>query len=604
MRFRGLSRYAHFLIAGALLAVLAVLAVHQYHWIHNVSELHRERMRRDLRSTGIRFTRDFNREVTRAFLYFHPDFAERTPWRELAARQLERWRTEAPYPRLVRDVFAVRRTDSGELILEALVSDAPEGGRFRDIPWPADLEPLRRRLSDGHSHFDMTSPVSADVPGLVVPLPFQPFEPAGGGAFIREGKHRWNEYLVVRLDTGVIAGEILPALTTEHFGSPRGVDYAVAVVATDNPARVIYRSDPSLPAAAFRTGDMQLGLLAVGPFEELRRLLPRTRGERGEGHPGHIRRHFRIQVDPPSAPDAPDVEGVEGREPRRAAGWQLVIRHRNGTLEDAVARVRRTQMAAGAGMLALLGVTSVLLVIATQRTQALARQQIEFVAGVSHELRTPLTAIRSAGQNLADGVVTDPSQVKRYGVLIASEGRRLSNMVGQVMEFAGFQSNHKNYELQPTAVADVLEGALEESRWLLEERHAQVEKDIAAGLPPVLADAPALRRAVGNLLENAAKYGGRPPRIGVRARTEGREVEVTVEDHGPGIGKEDLPRLFEPFYRGRNGSTRGIPGSGLGLSIVRHIAEAHRGRVSVTTNPGQGSAFTLHLPAAPGEEAA
>jgi signal transduction histidine kinase len=292
-------------------------------------------------------------------------------------------------------------------------------------------------------------------------------------------------------------------------------------------------------------------------------------------------------------------------QPRRAGGgWQLVIRHRNGSLEDAVARFRRTQMAAGAGMLALLGVTSVLLVMSTQRAQALARQQMEFVAGVSHELRTPLTAIRSAGQNLADGVVTDPSQVKRYGVLIAGEGRRLSNMVGQVMEFAGFQSNHKTYELQPTAVADVLEGALEESRWLLEERHARIEKDIATDLPPVLADPSALRRAVGNLLENAAKYGGRPPRIGVRARAEGGKVELTIEDHGPGIGKDDLPRLFEPFYRGRDGSTRGVPGSGLGLSIVRHIAVAHRGRVSVTTNPGQGSAFTLHLPAAPREETA
>jgi signal transduction histidine kinase len=601
MRFRGLSRYAPYLIAGVLLAVLAVLGVHQYYWINNVSVLHRERMLRELDATGKRFTRDFNREVTRAFLNFHPDFTERTPWRERAARQLQRWRAEAPYPRLVRDVFAVRRADSGELILEALASDVPEGGRFRDIPWPADLEPLRRRLSEGHFRFDTTSPVSADVPGLLIPLPFQPFERPNGGVFIREGKPRWNEFLVVRLDTRVIAGEIFPALTTEHFGSPRGVDYAVAVVATDDPGRVIYRSDPSLPAAAFRSGDMKLDLLAVGPFEELRSLLPGGDGQGGERNHRRLRHHFRILIDPSSSPAAPHVEGGE---PGRAAGWQLVIRHRNGTLEDAVARVRRNQMGAGAGMLALLGVTSVLLVVATQRTQALARQQIEFVAGVSHELRTPLTAIRSAGQNLADGVVTDPTQVKRYGVLIASEGRRLSNMVGQVMEFAGFQSNHKNYELQPTAVADVLEGALEESRWLLEERHAQVEKDIAADLPPVMADAPALRRAVGNLLENAAKYGGRPPRIGVRARAEGKEVELTVEDHGPGIGKEDLPRLFEPFYRGRNGSTRGVPGSGLGLSIVRHIAEAHRGRVSVTTNPGEGSAFTLHLPAAPGEEAA
>ena len=112
MRFRRLSRYAPYLIAGILLAVLAVLAVHQYHWIHNVSVLHRQRMRQELHATGTRFSRDFNREVTRAFLYFHPDFSATVSWRERAAQQLERWRAEAPYPRLVRDVFAVRRTDS------------------------------------------------------------------------------------------------------------------------------------------------------------------------------------------------------------------------------------------------------------------------------------------------------------------------------------------------------------------------------------------------------------------------------------------------------------------------------------------------------------
>jgi two-component system phosphate regulon sensor histidine kinase PhoR len=152
----------------------------------------------------------------------------------------------------------------------------------------------------------------------------------------------------------------------------------------------------------------------------------------------------------------------------------------------------------------------------------------------------------------------------------------------------------------------VVDGALHDCRWLLQERRASVERDIPPGLPLVQGDAAALRRALRNLIENAAKYGGRPdspaPWIGVRARSTGKGVEIAVEDRGGGLRREDLPHLFEPFYRGREAVERSIAGSGLGLSVVRHIAEAHHGRVSVELGDGapggQGKAFVLHLPAA------
>src|SRR5262249_48650953 len=148
---------------------------------------------------------------------------------------------------------------------------------------------------------------------------------------------------------------------------------------------------------------------------------------------------------------------------------------------------------------------------ATQRAQRLARQQLDFVAAVSHELNTPLTAIRSAGENLADGVVAQPEQVRRYGTLIAQEGRRLSAMVVQVLDFAGIQSGRQPYVLEPTEVPPLLAAALDDCRTLLAERKARVECDVTAGLPAVLADAAALRRALRNLIENAAKYGGPEP---------------------------------------------------------------------------------------------
>jgi signal transduction histidine kinase len=288
-------------------------------------------------------------------------------------------------------------------------------------------------------------------------------------------------------------------------------------------------------------------------------------------------------------------------------GWWLVVRHRDGSLQAAVGSLRRRNLAISLLILGLLAATSALMIVAAQRVQRLARQQLEFVAGVSHELRTPLTAMRSAGQNLAAGVVAEPAQVRRYGDLIEREGRRLSDMVGKILEFAGIQSDRQGYDLKPQELSTVLDGALEDCRPLLEERGARVERLVDPGLPRVVADAGALRRALRNLVENAAKYGGREPWIGVRATlaAAGREVEVTVTDRGPGIRREDLRHLFEPFYRGRGAAVAGIPGSGLGLSVVRHVAAAHRGRVSVEGNaPGGGSIFTLHLPAALAEAGA
>jgi signal transduction histidine kinase len=580
---RVLARRLPLVISATLFVLLAVLAVLQYRWIGQVSSLERGRMRARLFADGARFAADFDREVTRAFLYFHPDLSASPEERlERTARQLERWRAEAPYPRLVRDVFHVQRDEAGQLSLEAL---RPETGHFAASPWPADLEPLRRRLAGGSPK--APRPVDPRMPGLVIPLDSLRH---GFGDGPRTGGEPLNhlDHLIIRFDRRAIAQELLPALTRDHFGSAQGVDYAVAVLAPEESGGLIFRSDPGMPAEAFRSGDVSLKLFGLRPFDELR-------GVWSEGRVVRPRRSGRLPGIRIFGP--PDGE-------RDGRGWRLVVKHREGSLAEAVARVRRRNLAVSLGILVLLAGTAALMVVATRRAERLARQQIEFVAGVSHELNTPLAAIRSAGENLADGVVKDPAQVRRYGALVASEGRRLSGMVAQVLEFAGIQSGRRVYNLQPVAVEEVVDGALADSRWLLEQKEFRVDREIASELPPVLGDAAALRRALHNLIENAVKYDGRERWIGIRAQAGEGGVEVTVADRGAGIHKEDLPHLFEPFYRGREKAAGSVPGSGLGLSIVRHVVEAHRGRVSVETGgPGRGSAFTIHLPAAQGAQA-
>lgn len=282
--------------------------------------------------------------------------------------------------------------------------------------------------------------------------------------------------------------------------------------------------------------------------------------------------------------------------------WQLLIKHRAGSLAAAVSSARHRNLAISFGILVLLGAGILMTAISMRRAERLARQQIDFVAGVTHELRTPLAVICSAGENLADGIVDTPEKVGQYGDVIYREGRRLTDMVEQVLEFAGAQSGHQRYEFRATDVSDFIDGAVAACQAQIQERDFQLEELIEPNLPPVHGNSAALRRAMQNLISNAIKYDGANRWARITAHTSagerGNELEITIEDRGLGIEPADLSHIFEPFYRGREAVAAQIEGSGVGLSLVKQIVEAHGGTVTVKSTPGSGSSFTLHLPIA------
>jgi signal transduction histidine kinase len=259
---------------------------------------------------------------------------------------------------------------------------------------------------------------------------------------------------------------------------------------------------------------------------------------------------------------------------------------------------RRRNLLVSSSVLALLGISVGFLVVTTRRAQELARQQMEFVAAVSHELRTPLAVIRSAADNLAEGVVHDDAQVRRYGELVRGEGRRLTEMVEQILELAGIHSGQRSFALRPVALDPLLQEVIRASSTLLDEARIEVEYEVPETLPPVLGDEQALRRVFQNLVGNAIKYGAQGRWLGLKARSAGREIVVTVSDRGLGIAASEQVRIFEPFYRAPEVISAQIQGAGLGLSLVQRIVEAHGGRITVHSTEGSGSEFSVHLPVA------
>jgi signal transduction histidine kinase len=219
---------------------------------------------------------------------------------------------------------------------------------------------------------------------------------------------------------------------------------------------------------------------------------------------------------------------------------------------------------------------------------------MEFVAGVTHELNTPLAALGSAGQNLADGIVAGDDHIRRYGQMIVRESSRLSDMVAQVLDFAGMRGGSSAAAVRERVrISEVVDRALDNCATLAGQSGITIEKELR-GDGVMEGDRASLVRAVENLVANAIRHGGEGKKVRVRSSMANGALQLTVEDFGRGVAARDVPHLFDPFYRGRGSEqTRG---SGLGLSIVRRIVEAHGGTVALDRRRERGASFTIRLP--------
>jgi signal transduction histidine kinase len=283
--------------------------------------------------------------------------------------------------------------------------------------------------------------------------------------------------------------------------------------------------------------------------------------------------------------------------------WRVALYQPGGVSPKAA--VRRETMIFSAAFVLLL-VVIVLGLGATyrlvRRESEMARLKSDFVANVSHDLKTPLSLIRMFAETLELDRVPDERTRREYYGVITRESERLTRLIDNVLDFSRIEGGRQRYDIFPNAVEPLIQDVLDAFRYPLAQRGFKVEVAVDPDLPEVALDPAAIKQALANLVDNAIKYSGDRRRLGVSARKDDDEVRIEVADEGIGIPPAELGRIFEKFYRVGRSETQGQRGSGVGLALVKHIALAHGGRVSVESRPGAGSRFTLHLPVGRGRE--
>jgi len=227
-----------------------------------------------------------------------------------------------------------------------------------------------------------------------------------------------------------------------------------------------------------------------------------------------------------------------------------------------------------------------------RQTERLRR---ELTANVSHELRTPLTSIKGFAETLLDGAMRDEATCRRFLTIMNGETDRLVKLVDDLLDLSLLESKRVTLELKPVDVSVLVAHTVDKLKPLAQTQRLTLHQSAPPGIV-VPADADRLEQVLTNLVGNALKYTPEGGRVDVRVATADREVEVLVNDSGRGIGPEDLPHVFERFYRADRSRTRGSGGTGLGLAIAKHIVEAHGGRISVSSRANEGTTFKVTLP--------
>lgn len=270
-----------------------------------------------------------------------------------------------------------------------------------------------------------------------------------------------------------------------------------------------------------------------------------------------------------------------------------------GTTVEAIGQRWFVQSLIILGILSLFMIGGLVLTYrSVSKEMALARLKSDFVSNVSHELRTPLALIRLYAETLELGRITTQEKKDEYYRIIRKESERLTALINNILDFSRIEAGRKEYDFRETDVAELVRSTLDAYRYQIEQQGFEFEEKIDANIPPMHVDREAIARALVNLVNNALKYSADEKFICVKLYRTNGTLKLEVADKGIGITRREQAKIFEKFYRTGDPLVHNTRGSGLGLSLVRHITHAHGGEVEVESTPGKGSKFIVSLPLA------
>lgn len=623
---------------GIMMVALVTLAVLQYHWLGSVSDAEKKRLQENLDASTENFVSDLNRDLSSLNQAFKIQISNnnKVQIEGLLEKSYLNWLSNTEYPQLIDSLFFVQDVYGNDPVVNLFATDPV---RLTTIEKPKHLAQWIDKQNSTKKHAsssidllrspDFGEPTLIAVPVQLLDLITIENENSGKNMQVSLNIDQGDDVVLLQLDDNVIKNQIIPEIAKTYFSDSYKDQYNLSIVkeeADEDKMGSIYfttSEDDVIPNPDFKKKLRNFDFTSVFVIQSENNISDMNPLFKNlEAFPGKLQ-SIKIENESSAKGFAMSSESSQMRfrsatkdsvftvkkdttintsfsADFTTAGWQFWLSFKEGSLDSFVNKAKNRNLIISFGILLILGFCVGMIVLFSKRSQDLAEKQMLFVAGVSHELRTPLTVIRSAAENLNEGVVQTEERKKEYVRLMLKEGRRLSDMVDQIMEFSGIQSGKKIYQFSDFEIKDFIEEVNSECRTLLEEQGMTLEYSIHASTGSIFADRDALFLAVGNLIQNAIKFSNGSKLISLKVDdVEFRSknaIRFQIIDHGIGIPEEEQKQIFEPFFRGKKSVEDQVKGNGIGLSLVQKVAKAHHGDIQLKSKQDHGSIFSLIIP--------
>ncbi len=627
---------------GLMVSALITLAVLQYRWLGSISEAEKQRLEESISASSENFSADFNRvfsDLSQTFrIQVTDSYDDIAP---LLARSYQTWLGTSEYPGLIDSVYLVRKQEVGDPKVFLFTSDPVQ---LMPVDENDIMESWVLENSD-HKFFSWNSfPEFGQHSFITIPVQLLDVIQIDNIDKAKQIEVRLNvdqldDVVLLKLDDNLIKKKIIPDKARKYFSDSYSDQYRLSIVkGLDDQTEIYFDSEgdsvfdrkPDFRSNLNRAGLGNLLMLskateglgnwhvrdsASSAFAMSFQTKMESTDSTGEEFPFRVRKGNSNMSFYSEEITSNQIDSSENRKIIKDSSsntsvfasiggdsvWQLWLNFKEGSLDAFVSKTRNRNLIISFGILFILGVSGAMIVIFSARSRDLAEQQMLFVAGVSHELRTPLSVIRSAAENLNEGVVQSEERKKEYAYLMLKEGRRLSDMVDQIMEYSGIQTGKRVYSFSDIDVNELIHDLMNEFRSVLEESGIQLEYSNVTKVKNIRADYEALYLSISNMLTNAIKFSGESKTIrlavsDVQGAKQLHMLLISVKDEGTGIPEDEQARVFKPFFRGKRPIEEQLKGNGIGLSLVQKVAKAHRGEVRLSSKVNVGTTISLLIP--------